>query len=235
MHSILCFLNHNRDTGKTATVRNLAAAMALSGRPALVVFSEDNLVFSEEEKYFPFHSGILEDYQIPALFYMKADTLTAGETLTVVKIREKLTAVLDVLAPETVVFWDTPSALSAETRTALLLSSGVFIPLGLEGEAFDRLGPSLGLLEWVRRERQEPLPLMGMIPVCARPDQALSLIFSGPAHKLFRAKMAPVPIPEDFCVKRAESMGRPVFCEDLLSPAASAYQMLSRWISSCII
>ncbi|TWI64832.1 cellulose biosynthesis protein BcsQ [Desulfobotulus alkaliphilus] len=235
MQTILCFLNHNRDTGKTATARNLAAAGALSGKPALVIFSQGYPAFAGEGKYLSYGSGIFEDYQISGLFYMQADCFTSGDFSTGVETGKKLAGLFDVLPPETLIFWDTPSALSAETRTALSFSSAVFIPLGLEALSFDRLGPSLGLLEWVRRERQEPLPLLGMIPVCVRPDQALYRIFSGPAHKLFRAKMVPVPIPEDFSVKRAESMGRPVFCEDLLSPAAFAYQMLYRWISSCIL
>ncbi|MCW7754079.1 ParA family protein [Desulfobotulus sp. H1] len=230
MHSVFCFINHNRDTGKTATVRNIAAAMALSGKQVLAVFPPAAACHEGWSSSLSVGNEMAEDEVIKGLYFLTPDFGFPEEDLSWPMICQKIETILTSLPADMVVLLDTPSAFSAFTRAGLFLARGGLIPLQLDASSFDRLGPTLGLLEWVRREKQQALPLLGMIPVRVRPQQSLSRIFSGPALSLFRAKMAPFPVPEDPLVSRAELNGKPVFYEDILSPSAKSYGMLAAWI-----
>lgn len=234
MHRILCVLNHNRETGKTATVRNLAAARVLCGKPALVIADRKNEAFVHEDIFCIKGSALAADREISGLFYLRLQGLAEERESFCLHAAKALQMAQDMLPPETLFFWDTPSALSLHTRTALFFAHGVLMPLMMEASAFDRLGPSLGLLEWVRRERQASLPLLGLLPVRVQGRERLSEIFSGPALALFRARMAPFPVPEDPLVQEMEAAGRPVFCKDLLSPAALAFHMLAQWVQDVL-
>lgn len=227
MHRILCFLNHNRHTGKTATIRNLAAARALGGKPTLLLISESALPspvwLSPIE-----NTNLYEDREIPGLFYSIIHGDQRGSSPE--SLKAQIAEASDRLPADTLFFWDTPSALSPHTRAALDFAHGVFIPFPMDASSFDRLGPSLGLLEWMRRKKNSPLPLLALIPVCVQEKAHLSQIFSGPALGLFRSRMAATPIPKDSCLHRAEAANRPVFCQDLLAPAALAFHLLYQWI-----
>ena len=212
MQKLLCIANHIRRTGKTATTENLAAALALEGEPAGIVRVE------EPPDDFSFEWGKSE--AIPNLF-----AATVSPNL-LERDRDEFRALLAKDFPENGwLLLDAPSGIGRATRNALRASDAFLIPLPLEEDIFDRLAPTLAVLEW---EEAKTPSFLGFLPSRIRLGDRLLDLFSPMVLPLFASQMIHEIIPEDPVIAAAGKAGCSVFEIDLLSPSVAAFRKLAR-------
>jgi chromosome partitioning protein len=237
--------------GKTTTAVNLAAALAITGLPVLLIDMDPQgnastgLGINRSERFGGTYHLLMEgrcdgqalrQTSVPNLSLIASDINLAGAEIELVAVDRRefrlKTALADLPAFKAfrVILLDCPPGLGLLTLNALVAASGVIVPLQCEFFALEGISSLMHTIEAVRRRFNARLRLSGILLTMFDRRNSLSGLVEKDARDHFGDWVYDVLIPRNIRVSEAPSHGLPVMVYDPKSPGAAAYNALTEEI-----
>jgi chromosome partitioning protein len=243
--------NQKGGVGKTTTVVNLGASLAVAEQRTLVVdcdpqanttsalgFPKDParrtlyqvLILGE-----PLERIILQT-QVEGLDLIPSDKNLVGAAVELVSVdnREyRLKAVLEQVKDRyTFILIDCPPALDLLTVNALAASDAVLIPIQCEYLALEGVSELLDTLMRLRRTINPALAIEGILLTMYDDRTTLSRQVAADLRSFFGSQVFESVIPRNVRLAEAPSHGKPVLYYDIHSKGAEAYALLAKEVIS---
>jgi len=243
MARVIAIANQKGGVGKTTTVINLAASLAVAERRvlALDLDPQGNLTSGIAlEKTPGLYDALFSATPLPppsntALEYLKAipsDPDLAGleVELAGVEGREyRLKAILDPLrADYDLILLDTPPSLGLLSVNALCAADSVLVPIQCEYFALEGLGAFMGTLDRIRGSLNPRIALEGVLLTMADERTNLSQQVASDVRSHLGEQVFKTMIPRSVRLAEAPSFGKPVLLYDIKSKASECYMSLAR-------
>ncbi len=240
-------VNQKGGVGKTTTAVNVGAALALAGRPTLLVDLDPQgnattglgiqksglyptiyhvLVGSE-----PLEKAIRET-ELADLRLAPSDIDLVGAEVELValdrrehRLAEALRPILDAYS---YVVIDCPPSLGLLTINALAAVDRVLVPLQCEFYALEGLTHLLKTVKLVRERLNARLTIEGIVLTMFDGRTSLALQVRDEVRRYFPGEIFETVIPRNVRLSEAPSHGKPVMLHDLRSSGAIAYLELTR-------
>jgi ATPases involved in chromosome partitioning len=249
MGKIFCVANQKGGVGKTATVVNLAAAMALSEKKTLIVdFDPQGNATSavgankQEFQYSVYHllidqidpASLILPTDIPLLKIIPADMDLVGADIELVPMpqREKiLKQKISPLASEfDYLFIDCPPSLGLLTVNALTAAQAIIVPTQCEYYALEGLGKLLNTIQIVQGDLNPSLYVEGILLTMFDVRNNLSSQVENEVRTHLKELVFKTVIPRNVRISESPSHGLPVLLYDLQSKGAQSYLELAKEI-----
>ena len=247
MGKVICVVNQKGGVGKTATVVNLAAALALSEKKALIIdFDPQGNATSgvgankEEILYSIYHllidqldpRSLILPTDIPLLKIIPSDMDLVGADIELVPIagREQiLKNKIGPLIPEfDYIFLDCPPSLGLLTVNALTAAHAVIIPTQCEYYALEGLGKLLSTIQIVQRELNPSLYIEGILLTMFDVRNNLSSQVEDEVRTHLKDLVFKTVIPRNVRISESPSHGLPVLLYDAQSKGSQSYLELAK-------
>jgi len=237
---IICVANQKGGVGKTTTAINVAAGLAKSGRPSLVIDVDpqcnatSGLGIEPAERHplvagRPLAETVVETDQ-PRLFVLPgslsladADALSASNRQRASSLRQQLHSELSLFD---FVFLDCPPSLGQLTRAALGASAEVFIPIQCEYFAMEGLSQIIELARQTKARDNHRLEIGGIVLTMYDPELDLAREVADEVRGYFDETVFRTMIPRDVHISEAPSHGVSVLDYSPRARGAWAYTEL---------
>ncbi|HEX8182000.1 MAG TPA: ParA family protein [Candidatus Saccharimonadales bacterium] len=241
---IIAVANQKGGVGKTTTAVNVAAYLADSKHPVLLVDLDpqgnatSGLGLEKESTattyevllgYAELADGIAETH-IDGLYILRANPNLAAAELELGPLEKRefrLQQALRTAAYEYIVI-DCPPALGLLTINALTASTHVFIPVQTEYYALEGLGQLLGTVQRVREATNPRLDLLGVVLTMYDKRTSLSEQVKAEIKTHFGDKLFASVVPRNIRLAEAPSFGKTIYEHDKWSKGARAYKQVAK-------
>ena len=242
----ICIANQKGGVGKTTTAINLGAAVALSGRPTLLIDTEpqanagSGLGCRDSALPSVYDALVLEkpldtvwqETAVPNLYLVPATIDLTGAEIELVnlphrefRLRQALSAVRDRFE---FVFIDCPPSLGLLTVNALAAADSVLIPLQCEYYALEGLSQLLNTIRLIKQSINPDLGLEGILLTMFDKRNNLSHQVAREITQHFGTSVFEVVVPRNVRLAESPSHGKPIFLYDRGSVGAQSYLRLAR-------
>ncbi len=240
MGRVFCVANQKGGVGKTTTAVSLSAGIARSGSRTLLVDLDPQcngtsaLGFSPSDRH-PLVTGDPVAESIQKTEVENLDILTGCRSFYDVEVMtqadsQKLKRMTEQLSLELQgyehVFIDCPPSMGQLTRTALLWSTEVLMPIQCEYFAMEGLVRMIEIIRDVINEREGRLQFGGIVLTMYDPTLELTLEVDREVRDFFGEIVYRTVIPRDVALSEAPSHGKTIYEYAPRSRGARAYTEL---------
>jgi len=235
--------------GKTTTAINLAASLAASDLPTLLVDSDPQgnattgIGVTKIELEHTVYNALLEPESAPtailatdtpSLSLLPADKDLVAANLELIDAPNRETRLRSAIWPLrdrfAYIVIDCPPALDLLTLNALLAADSVLIPIQCEFFALEGISQLLDTVERVRKSFQHDLKLEGILLTMYDDRTNLTRQVANDLKEFFEDEVLRTVIPRSVRLAEAPSHGQPVLTYDPRSKGAECYLQLAREI-----
>ena len=244
---ILSIINQKGGVGKTTTVINLAAGLAIKGKKILVIDLDpqgnattglglSNTDNSDSTIYSVLNgtkniSDVINKTKIDNLDLVTSnvdlsglEVETAGDNRRAFILKDQLTAYLnDSRAQYDYVLIDCPPSLSLLTIMALVASNSLLVPLQTEFFALEGLTQLMKTIDRIKNNLNTELTIKGILLTMYDKRNKLSSQVEKEAREFFKDKVYQTVVPRNVRLSEAPSYGVPVLLYDKNCPGSKSY------------
>ncbi len=241
---VLALANQKGGVGKTTTAVNLAASLAASEHPTLLVDLDPqgnaSSAFGIRDPDLQIYDALIGKHvikdaarptELSHLHVVPAGVDLVGAEIELVSTlhreRRLEMALADARHDYDFVLVDCPPSLGLLTLNALTAADGVLIPLQCEYYALEGLARLLQTLDRVRRDLNPALRVEGILLTMVDARNNLSRQVGEEARSHFGSQVLRTTIPRNVRLSEAPSHGKPVLLYDIHSRGAVAYLKLA--------
>jgi chromosome partitioning protein len=243
---IIACANQKGGVGKTTTVVNLAAYLALAGDRVLVVDLDpqgnttsgfglergrvQHSIYDAISETVPV-GDLITDLSIPGLSLVPSSISLAGaevELAPMAQRERRLAHILSVLVPAfDYILLDCPPSLGLLTVNALTASDAVIIPIQCEYYALEGLSQLIATINLVRNHLNPSLAIKGVVLTMFDPRTNLSSEVDAEVRRHLGPAVFDTIIPRSVRLSEAPSYGQPIATYRPDSRGAEAYASLA--------
>ncbi|MEN8182582.1 MAG: ParA family protein [Myxococcota bacterium] len=241
---VLAIANQKGGVGKTTTAVNLAASLAASERPTLLIDLDPqgnaSSAFGIRDPHPQIYHALIGERvvkdaahptELSHLHVVPAGVDLVGAEIELVSTphreRRLEMALADARHDYDFVLIDCPPSLGLLTLNALAAADGVLLPLQCEYYALEGLARLLETLDRVRRDLNPGLRLEGILLTMVDGRNNLSRQVAAEVRAHFGSQVLRTLIPRNVRLSEAPSHGKPVLLYDIHSRGAVAYLELA--------
>lgn len=256
MGRLVAVANQKGGVGKTTTVINLGASLALADRRVLLIDCDpqgnlttglglkgetsrgtiyDALSAPDNRELFPIQDAVIETC-ITGLWLVPADRNLTGAEIELVALDAREHRLRRALAPVAqqydFIFIDCPPALGLLTLNALVAADAVLIPLQCEYFALEGIADLLATIKRVRASLNARLEIDGLVMTMFDDRTNLANQVASEIREFFKEQVYHTAIPRNVRLGEAPSHGLPIILYDVKSRGAEAYLALAKEVLS---